>query len=282
MIYVEDNKGITNIIRGWRQNNEIIGLVPTMGCFHRGHLSLMEESVANADKTVVSLFVNPLQFSPAEDLDSYPRDLQQDMQLAEKIGVDVLFSPKIDIMYPQGYQTNVSVQKLSSGLCGESRPGHFEGVATVVTKLFNLVQPDIAVFGRKDYQQLAIIRQLTKDLNYNIDIIGHPIVRESDGMAMSSRNKYLNTEGRKKGLCLFNALEYAKKKMSSAHATLKSSDLIKELFSIIEEAPGCKVDYISIVDKDTLATTTKAEKGNVLALAVFIDNSVRLIDNTVL
>jgi len=278
--FVEDALTISGIVRDWRKKGETIGFVPTMGWFHEGHLALMKESIKKADRTVVSLFVNPRQFGPHEDLDNYPQDHHRDSALAEGIGVDVLFTPTLETMYPKGYQTNITVQQLSRGLCGASRPVHFDGVATVVTKLFNLVQPDIAVFGEKDYQQLALIRQLTKDLNFNIEIIGHPIVREVDGLAMSSRNKYLDKQERKNVLCLFQAIEYAKKRVGESENGVRTPELIAELLSIIQSAQGCVADYISIVDKTTLTPTEIAGPGNVLALAVFVNNKVRLIDNT--
>ncbi len=282
MKFIDDAIAITEIVREWHRNDEVVGLVPTMGFFHEGHLALMEESIKRADRTVVSLFVNPLQFGPHEDLHSYPRDLQRDHRLAEETGVDILFSPTVEIMYPEGYQTKISVSKLSSGLCGKSRPDHFDGVATVVSKLFNLVKPDIAVFGQKDYQQLAIIRQLCRDLNFGIDIIGYDIVREDDGLAMSSRNKYLNSDERLNALCLFKALQYAKQRVGTGNNKLLSSKLIEELSAIINSTPDCEVDYVAIVDKKTLAATETASSGNQLALAVYINKKIRLIDNITL
>ncbi len=282
MRLIEDATSMTETVRRWRSESQTIGFVPTMGWFHEGHLSLMRESVRKADKTVVSLFVNPRQFGPQEDLESYPKDLDRDAQLAEKTGVDILFSPSSDIIYPDGYQTNISVKNLSLGLCGGSRPGHFDGVTTIVTKLFNLVQPDIAIFGEKDYQQLAVIRQLVKDLNYNITIIGHPIVREHDGLAMSSRNKYLTGDSRKNALCLFRAIKHAQQRVRSSEIPVKSTELIEELLEIIHTTPHCDPDYIEIVDKVTLTATEIAESGNILALAVFVNEKVRLIDNTTL
>lgn len=282
MKFVEDALTMASIVREWRKKDKSIGFVPTMGWFHEGHLSLMKASLIKTDKTVVSLFVNPRQFGPHEDLGNYPRDHQRDSNLAEEIGVDVLFLPTIESMYPEGYQTNISVQKLSLGLCGASRPVHFDGVATIVTKLFNLVQPDVAIFGEKDYQQLALIRQLTKDLNFNIEIIGHPIVREYDGLAMSSRNKYLDKHERENALCLFQTIQYAKKVVGKSEKEVSSKALINELSTIIQAAPGCEVDYVSIVDKITLNPTENAERGNILALAVFVNKKVRLIDNTLL
>lgn len=277
---IEDALAMAGIVREWRKKGETIGFVPTMGWFHEGHLALMEESKKRADKTVVSLFVNPRQFGPQEDLTNYPRDHKRDAILAKRAGVDVIFLPTTETMYPDGYQTNISVQKLSKGLCGATRPVHFDGVATVVTKLFNLVQPDIAVFGEKDYQQLALIRQLTKDLNFNIEIIGHPIVREVDGLAMSSRNKYLDEQERKDVLCLSRALDHGRRRVSRSDSGVESNELIEELLAIIHSAPGCEADYIDIVDKTTLISTEIAEPGNILALAVFVNEKVRLIDNT--
>lgn len=194
----------------WKSAQYSVGLVPTMGFFHKGHLSLMKTARDTCDKVVTSLFVNPMQFGENEDLDSYPRDQERDCALAQQEGVDVLFVPGSEDIYPKHFQTKISVTKLSQGLCGADRPGHFDGVATVVAKLFNIVNPDVAVFGQKDFQQLALIKQLVKDLNFQIEIIGNPIVREADGLAMSSRNKYLNSEEREVATCLYRAIQKAK------------------------------------------------------------------------
>jgi pantoate--beta-alanine ligase len=252
-----------------------------MGYLHAGHLALIDEAKRHCNKTVVSIFVNPRQFGPQEDLAKYPRDFERDVQLSQKAGVDLLFAPPAEQIYPKGYQTSVSVKNLSQGLCGGSRPGHFDGVATVVAKLFNLVQPDKAIFGEKDYQQLAVLRQMTADLNFAVTIIGHPIIREHDGLAMSSRNKYLDEVERKNALCLYTALQYGVKQIA-ATKSMPEQMLRNEVQKIIENTEGCRVDYIAIVNPQNLEAKQIAEPGDLLALAVFVNNKVRLIDNTIL
>ena len=207
MEIISDPKEMLARAYEWRGQELKIALVPTMGYFHRGHLSLMEYGKTVSDKLVVSLFVNPAQFGPSEDLDRYPRDLERDAAQAREVGVDVLYTPAAAAMYPRGYQTYVEVEQLSQGLCGASRPGHFRGVATVVLKLFNQVQPDTAIFGEKDYQQLAVIKRMAADLDLTVKVVGRSIVREADGLAMSSRNTYLNPEERTAALCLYRSLE---------------------------------------------------------------------------
>lgn len=281
MKVAESDEELRSQIKIWKQQGMRVGLVPTMGYFHEGHLSLMRESRKHADKTVVSVFVNPRQFGPEEDLDKYPRDHQRDASLAGQQGVDLLFLPPVEVMYPAGYQTTVSVPDLSRNLCGKSRPGHFDGVATVVAKLFNLICPDIAVFGEKDYQQLALIRRMVMDLNFDIEIIGHAIVRESDGLAMSSRNKYLNSQERVEALCLSKALEYAKKKVRK-EKKVPAGELKAEIKAILDKSESCRVDYVEIITADSLESKSTATPGDVLALAAFFNEKVRLIDNTTL
>ena len=253
-----------------------------MGWFHDGHLSLMEMARGKADKVVVSLFVNPIQFGQGEDLASYPHDLSRDMQLAEKTGVDLLFAPVAEDIYPPGFQTVVSVEKLTQGLCGASRPGHFDGVATVVAKLFHLVQPHLVIFGEKDYQQLAVVRRMVKDLNFNLEVLGHPIVRERDGLAMSSRNSYLSKEERLNALCLYASLQYAQKLVAGAASTPPVDRLSDEVRRKINATPGCAVDYVEIVNRETLLPCACVDKNSILVLAVKINNRVRLIDNALL
>jgi pantoate--beta-alanine ligase len=267
--------------RNWKAQNMKIGLVPTMGFFHDGHLALIKEAKSKSDKTVVSIFVNPRQFGPQEDLDKYPRDIERDTELARSEGVDLLFYPAVETMYPEGYQTSVSVSLLSGGLCGASRPGHFDGVATVVAKLFNLVQADIVIFGEKDFQQLALIRRMVLDLNFPVEIIGHPIVREKDGLAMSSRNKYLSGQERIDAVSLYKTLQYAAERVAE-QKQIEALLLIEELQEMLQKTPGCRVDYVSIVHPQTLTPQTIAEQGNILALAVYFNNKVRLIDNITL
>ena len=266
----------------WRQKSLSIALVPTMGFFHEGHLSLMRRAKTLADSVVVSLFVNPIQFGPKEDLASYPRDLERDSALAAEAGVDALFTPAAVEMYEPNFQTTVAVGGLSQGLCGASRPGHFDGVATVVTKLFHIVVPDVAIFGEKDWQQLAVIRRMVVDLNFNLRIVGHPIVREADGLAMSSRNSYLNPEERQAAVCLSRSLTLAKtlaKDLAGQPATAVTR-LEKAVTDFIEQNPGFAVEYATVVDGTSLAPATKLAGNCLLALAVRVNGRVRLIDNT--
>ncbi len=253
-----------------------IGLVPTMGCFHEGHLSLMRAAAGMADRVVVSLFVNPIQFGPAEDLEEYPRNFKQDSQLAEREGVDVMFAPHVTEMYPDGFQTTISVGSITKHLCGASRPAHFDGVATVLTKLFHITRADKAVFGEKDYQQLAVIRRMVTDLDMDIEILGHPIVRESDGLAMSSRNSYLDKEERSTALCLYESLLMVRREAAD---NLMTQDLAGKIREHILSYSGTEIDYVSFVDKTTLEPVEKVDENTLLALAVKINNKVRLIDN---
>ncbi|MCI5140931.1 MAG: pantoate--beta-alanine ligase [Candidatus Electrothrix sp. ATG1] len=255
-----------------------IGFVPTMGFFHEGHLALMRRAGELADQVVVSLFVNPTQFGPKEDLAAYPRDFERDKGLAASVGVDVIFAPEAEVMYPPGSGTTVTVgEELTSQLCGASRPGHFAGVATVVTKLFNIVRPDLAVFGEKDFQQLAVIRRMTADLNLGVEIIGHPIIREQDGLAMSSRNTYLHEEERESALSLSRALAMARKMAADGERDTERLTAALREFSL--SFPGTAIDYISFVDQLTLQPVEAVNEGTVLALAVKINGRVRLIDN---
>jgi pantoate--beta-alanine ligase len=282
MKLVRTRDELSRIITSWRAEGKTIGLVPTMGWFHQGHLSLMSLARRKADKVVVSLFINPIQFAEGEDLSTYPHDLARDMKLAEGEGVDLLFAPAAEDMYPGEFQTAISVKKLTKGLCGASRPGHFDGVATVVAKLFNMVQPHLAIFGEKDYQQLAVIRQMVRDLNFNVEIFGHPIVREADGLAMSSRNSYLSDEERRNALCLHTSILRARELVANSSSRLSVRQLTDEVAQIITTAPGCTVDYIAVVDKDSLLPLEIVEKNSLLALAVKMNNRVRLIDNSLL
>ncbi|WP_028582431.1 pantoate--beta-alanine ligase [Desulfogranum japonicum] len=256
---------------------KVIGLVPTMGFFHEGHLSLMRTAKQHSDKVVTSLFVNPIQFGPNEDLDHYPRDLAGDVAKAEAAGVDILFTPNSERMYPGDNLTEVSVHSLTENLCGAHRPGHFAGVTTVVTKLFNIVQPELAVFGEKDFQQLAVIRQMVKDLNIPVRIIGHPIVREQDGLAMSSRNANLLPEHRKAALSLSSGLNLARQLY--AQGVRSTAALKQQVQEHVLAQKETRIDYISFVHCDTLQDVTEADAQTVLALAVHIGDKVRLIDN---
>jgi len=263
----------------WRKNGKIIAFVPTMGYFHEGHLSLFRIARKKGDILVVSIFVNPIQFGPTEDFKSYPRDLERDKSLAEKEKVDVLFVPSEKDMYPEGYQTFVEVTKLTNHLCGLSRPGHFKGVTTVVAKLFNIVKPHIAFFGFKDYQQYLVIKRMVKDLNFSIEIVGCPIVREPDGLAMSSRNTYLTPEQRKSALSLFKGLKLAQEMIDKGERNVKV--IINAVSKLIESHPYTEIDYVKICDPETLEDLDKIDKKALLALAVKIGKA-RLIDNTLL
>ncbi len=268
-----------DISKNWRNQGLRLGFVPTMGFFHEGHLALMRYARKRCDRLIISLFVNPIQFGPKEDFKEYPRDFERDVKLAEEVGVDVLFAPEEKEMYPTGFQTYVEVTELSKPLCGAKRPGHFRGVATVVLKLFNIVRPHFAVFGLKDYQQFLVIRQMVKDLDLDIEIIGHPIVREKDGLAMSSRNTYLSPEERKSAICLYEALKLAEELVSKGVRNV--SRLIDELSRLIKSYPFTKIDYIEFRHPETLEPIKEIKGPTLLALAVFVGRA-RLIDNAII
>jgi pantoate--beta-alanine ligase len=262
-----------------RKQGETVGLVPTMGYFHEGHLSLMKKAGELCSRVVVSLFVNPTQFGPAEDLDAYPSNIQRDLDLARDNGVSAVFLPSRDVMYPQGFETSVELSRLPSHLCGLSRPIHFKGVATVVTKLFNIVQPQMAVFGSKDFQQLQVIQRMTLDLNIPVRIVGAPIVREPDGLAMSSRNSYLDPGERQSALCLSLSLKRAAERV--AGGVTDSRILIEDLTRFIESFPSTRIDYISLCDPDSLEAKDRISSTVLLALAVHVGRT-RLIDNALI
>lgn len=262
-----------------KRQGKRIAFVPTMGFLHEGHASLMREGRKSGDILVLSIFVNPTQFGANEDLDLYPRNLEGDCALAEQCGVDIVFAPTAAAMYPPGFQTTVALGPLTEPLCGASRPGHFNGVAVVVTKLFGIVQPDVAFFGKKDFQQLAVIRQMTADLNLPVEIIGMPIVREPDGLAMSSRNSYLTPEQRHQALCLHRAIQLVRELFDGGEGSVER--LLLEARSQIESVPSAVIDYLELRDATTLQLVKKAAKGTLLALAVKV-GTTRLIDNTVL
>ena len=262
-----------------RSLRKTVGLVPTMGSLHEGHLSLVRQSLKKADTTVVSIFVNPLQFGPREDFERYPRDQARDSAVLEREGVDILFQPGDNEMYPEGFRTMVEVGGLQDRLCGRSRPGHFKGVATVVLKLFNIVQPDLAFFGRKDAQQAIILRRMAEDLNLGVKIEVLPIVRENDGLALSSRNTYLSPDERRASRVLFGSLEEARRMWTRGE---KASGPIREqMLRLIGAEPLAKVDYVEIVDPKTLESVDRLEGDVLVALAVFVGRT-RLIDNIVL
>ncbi|MFN4245241.1 MAG: pantoate--beta-alanine ligase [Brevinematia bacterium] len=262
-----------------KREGKSIGFVPTMGALHEGHLSLVRQSKKDNDITVVSIFVNPTQFGPNEDYDAYPRQFETDKRLLETEGVDYLFYPSVDDMYPYGYETYVELKLLPNHLCGLSRPGHFRGVSTVVSKLFNIVQPDRAYFGQKDYQQAQIIKKMVRDLNFPIEIVVMPIVRESDGLAMSSRNSYLSQEERKNATVLYRSLQRAKDLILSGEKDVKK--IKDEIRRIISSVPS-KIDYIEVVDPNTLDSLDLIpDRGSVVvAIAVYIGKA-RLIDNEI-
>lgn len=262
-----------------RAEGKTIALVPTMGFLHQGHLSLFRIGRARGDCLVASIFVNPTQFAAGEDLETYPRDFERDLSLSEKERVDYIFAPEATGLYPQNYQTYVQLEKLPNHLCGISRPTFFRGVATVVTKLFHIVKPHVAVFGEKDFQQLAIIRQLVKDMNLDIEIAGGPIVREPDGLAMSSRNSYLSPAQRKSALCLYRGLQRARDIIDSG--VVESIRVIEEVVQLIEAQPETRIDYVSICDPETLEDIDIIDKPVLMALAVHV-GTTRLIDNILL
>ena len=256
-----------------------IGFVPTMGYWHEGHLNLIRAARRKCQVVLVSVFVNPLQFAPQEDYQQYPRDLSRDARLARAEGVDYLFYPSMEEMYPQGFQTAVEVRELSDKLCGKSRPGHFKGVATVVLKLFNIVKPDAAFFGQKDAQQALIIKHMIDDLNLDVELVIMPIVREEDGLAMSSRNLYLNPKERRAATILYKSLLKAKELILGGER--KASTIISQMTQMIEEEPLARVDYIALTDADNLQEADVIRGKILIALAVFIGKS-RLIDNLIL
>ncbi len=263
-------------ILAWKKKGWKIGFVPTMGYLHEGHLSLVRESKKRSDVTVVSIFVNPKQFGPSEDYRVYPRDLDRDRALLEKEGVDLIFYPPVEVMYPEGYKTYVEVEDLQDKLCGKSRPGHFRGVCTVVLKLFNLVQPDEAYFGWKDAQQVIILKKMVEDLNVPVKIVPLPLVRDHDGLALSSRNTYLSPEERRAALVLKKSLDLAESLIRSGE---KEASLIKQkMIDLISAEPLARLDYVEIVDLNTLEPLKKLEGQALIALAVFIGRT-RLIDN---
>lgn len=282
MIICRSIQETREIIAGWRRESAIVGLVPTMGFFHKGHLELMRTSIQRTDRTVVSLFVNPAQFGPGEDLEVYPRDFDGDCAKAHQVGADLMFCPEPEEIYRSGHSTEVTVAGLASGLCGADRPGHFTGVATVVTKLFNIVQPDYAYFGEKDFQQLRIIHQLSKDLDFSISVVGVPIVREDDGLAMSSRNAYLSKSERQEALVLYQALMFIKQQVMDRQVRSDTDSLIRMAAELIDKSDSCSLEYLVIVDEHDLKGCSRVE-GRCRALgAIRVNQRIRLIDNMAL
>lgn len=265
-------------ISGHKSAGRTIGLVPTMGFLHEGHLSLVRAARKKADVTVVSIFVNPAQFGPKEDLKTYPRDLNRDSVMLEKEGVDYVFHPEAGEMYPQGYKTYVEVPDLQVKLCGRSRPGHFRGVCTVVLKLIQIVEPDFAFFGQKDALQAIILRKMAQDLNLDVQVEIMPIVREVDGLAMSSRNTYLSPEERAAAPVLARSLEEAKRQID--HGERRAGVILDGMKAMIGQEPLARIDYVEAVDMEDLDPVKKIVKGTLIALAVFI-GPTRLIDNMI-
>ncbi len=263
----------------WRREGLTLGFVPTMGALHEGHLSLVRLARHHSERVVVSLFVNPAQFAPGEDFDRYPRNESHDLNLCAEAGVDAVFLPSADEMYPPDASVFVEEKRLSEVLCGAARPGHFRGVLTVVLKLFHIVAPDVAVFGRKDAQQLALIERMTRDLDLPVRILPAPIVREPDGLAMSSRNVYLSAEERIRALCLRRSLALAESAFASGRRD--AAELRDEIRTLLGSTPGVTVDYVETVGVGTLAPVSTLQPGTLVALAIHIGKT-RLIDNTVL
>lgn len=264
-------------VKDWKRNGLTVGLVPTMGYLHEGHASLIKASVEHCDKTVVSVFLNPTQFAPNEDLESYPRDFDNDKKLCEEMGADLVFHPEVSEMYDEDSSTFVEIlSDMPKQLCGKTRPIHFRGVCTVVSKLFNIVTPDKAFFGEKDAQQLAIIRKMVKDMSYGIEIIGCPIVRESDGLAKSSRNTYLSDEERKAALCLSKAVNLGKELIANGEKNAET--VISKMKELINSEPLAKIDYVEAVDGVTMNPVKEIKENTLVAMAVYIGKT-RLIDN---
>ena len=260
---------IVEITRKIKADGYSLGMVPTMGCLHEGHKSLIKKAVDNNDKVVVSVFVNPTQFGPDEDYESYPRTLEADAKLCEEIGADYIFHPEPEEMYPEGYSTFVvPSEKMTNILCGITRPGHFRGVCTVLTKLFNIIRPDRAYFGEKDIQQLAIVKRMVTDFNFGIDIIACPIVREDDGLAKSSRNTYLNAEERQAATVLRRSILEGKKLIDSG--VLIKEDVLKTIKSVIESEKLARIDYVEIIDFDTFDQVDLIKDNTLIAMAVYI------------
>lgn len=266
-------------VKAWRAEGLTVGLVPTMGYLHEGHQSLIARSVAENDRTVVSDFVNPIQFGPTEDLATYPRDIERDAALCESTGANLIFHPEADEMYAPDFCTYVDMDHLTKGLCGKTRPIHFRGVCTVVSKLFHIVQPDRAYFGQKDAQQLAVIRRMVRDLNMPLTIVGCSIIREEDGLAKSSRNTYLSAEERKAALCLSRGLNKGK---AAVEAGETDAEKVKAIITAeIEAEPLSRIDYVEIVDWNNLEPVSSTEGSILAAVAVYIGKT-RLIDNFII
>lgn len=276
MQVVKTIQEVRKIVKGWRKEGLSVGLVPTMGFLHEGHQSLIAKSVDDNDRTVVSVFVNPIQFGPSEDLEAYPRDLNHDMAAVEAIGGDLIFNPEPSEMYPDHFTTFVDTTETTELLCGARRAGHFRGVCTVVSKLFNIVGPDRAYFGQKDAQQLATVRRFVRDLNFDLEIIACPIVREADGLAKSSRNTYLSAEERRAALILSKSLKLGQTAVENGER--RASAIIKIISDSLQTEPLARVDYVEVVDLNNVQRVETIEGETLVAIAVYIGKT-RLIDN---
>ena len=266
-------------VRDLHRSGKIIGLVPTMGFLHDGHLSLVDIMRSRCDVLVMSIYVNPTQFGENEDLSRYPRDLKRDCSLAYDHGVDTIFHPDSGDLYPENYKTYVTVEDLSSKLCGASRPGHFRGVTTIVSKLFNIIRPDRAIFGQKDAQQALILQRMVRDLHFPVEILVGPITREDDGLAMSSRNTYLSGSERTQATALHRGLTRAKKMVESGETD--SNIIIEEIRSVLQEQPDLRVDYAAVVNLENLEPLSRIEGPVLIAIAAFV-GTTRLIDNIII
>lgn len=264
------------IVKEWRKQGLTVGLVPTMGFLHEGHESLIRRSAEENDKTVVSIFVNPMQFGKNEDLESYPRDFQRDSRICREAGAQLIFHPSPEEMYPPDFFTYTDMDTITEGLCGSDRPGHFRGVCTVVGKLFHIVSPDRAYFGQKDAQQLSVIQKMVRDLNFDLEVIGCPTVREADGLAKSSRNTYLSEEERKQAAVLYRSLQHAEKAIAAGERDVKT--IRDEMIHMISQQPLAEIDYVEFVDWEILQPIEKLEKPALIAVAVKFGKT-RLIDN---
>ncbi|MFC1767722.1 pantoate--beta-alanine ligase [Candidatus Margulisiibacteriota bacterium] len=278
MKIVKNIKEMQALSKGAHRKGKAIGLVPTMGFLHEGHLSLVREAERRCDLLVVSIFVNPTQFGPGEDFKKYPRNLKRDIKLLSKYGVDVVFCPTAQQVYPEGHKTYVEVKDLPEKLCGKSRPGHFRGVTTVVHKLFNAVMPDTAFFGEKDFQQQVIIKKMVKDVDMGVEVVALPTVKEADGLAMSSRNTYLTPRQRNEAAVLYRSLKFAKVLVRSGQTSAKK--IKQAMKKMIRTKPLVKIDYVSICDPETFDEVNKIKERTLIALAAFVGRT-RLIDNIV-
>ena len=279
MQIVKTVEDVRKQVKVWRERGLSVGLVPTMGCLHEGHKSLIDKAVEQNDCVVVSVFVNPIQFGPTEDLATYPRDLEHDAAICEEAGADLIFHPQPEEMYYDDFCTYIDMDNLTKGLCGRTRPTHFRGVCTVVGKLFHIVGPDRAYFGQKDAQQLAVIRRMVRDLNFPLQIVGCPIVREEDGLAKSSRNTYLSPEERKAAVILHKGLEKGEEMVRAGERD--AGKVKKAICDIIESEPLAKIDYVDIVDFDNIQEKEVLEGSVLAAVAVYIGKT-RLIDNFII